>query len=146
MKEIIGPRFACVDLDCVITGNVDRIFSRTDPFIINRYGPCRKNNQKYNGSFFMMDAGVHDQVWSTFDVVSSPAIIHDLYLKNQVVGSDQAWVSYLIESPSTVGTKDGIYDARIIKNVLPKDASIVFFPGPRDPTQNAYTWVKDHYY
>ena len=146
MKDMIGPRFACVDLDCVITSNVDKIFSRTEPFIINRYGPNPKNNQKYNGSFFMMNAGVHDQVWSTFDSVSSPALMHDLHLKNQVVGSDQAWVSYLIESATTVGPEDGIYDARIIKHTLPLDASIVFFPGQRDPTQNAYSWVTDHYY
>src|SRR5687768_8979751 len=33
MREMIGERFAWIDLDVVITGNVDHIFSRPEPFI-----------------------------------------------------------------------------------------------------------------
>src|SRR5690606_4765132 len=35
MKNFIGPRFACVDMDCVIVGDVTPIFDRTEDFIIN---------------------------------------------------------------------------------------------------------------
>jgi len=145
MRELLGPRFACVDLDCVITGNVNHIFSRQEPFIINRYIENAKNRQKYNGSFFMMDAGVHDDVWSTFDFQHSATLMAEMAIRGEVVGSDQAWISHKIKNAVTVGIEDGIYNARQIGNHLPRNAAIVFFPGPRDPTQNEHHWIGPHY-
>lgn len=97
MRELIGPRFAHIDLDVVLTGDVTPIFSRTEPFLIHRYQPksaipkqqagtrryCRTRRsrhkpqktpptrspiqQGYNGGLFMMDAGARSEVWSEFD-------------------------------------------------------------------------------
>jgi hypothetical protein len=33
---MLGDRFAVMDLDCVVTGSLDEMFSRTEPFVIKR--------------------------------------------------------------------------------------------------------------
>jgi len=148
MKDLIGDRFACIDLDCVITGNVDHIFRRTEPFLINRYGPSKNRacRQTYNGGLIIMDAGVHDDVWTSFDPLTTPLFLKKMNDRNELVGSDQAWISYKIYGAPTVGTEHGIYNARVVDQNLPSDAAIVFFAGKRDPTEYAYRWVLDHYY
>jgi hypothetical protein len=33
MRDVLGPRFAWLDLDCVITGNLDPVLGRSEDFI-----------------------------------------------------------------------------------------------------------------
>ena len=63
MRDIIGPRFACIDLDTVIVGDVTPIFARTEPFIGYRDS---KNPRCYSGCFYLMDAGAKEEVYKTF--------------------------------------------------------------------------------
>lgn len=144
MREIIGDRFACVDLDCVITGDVTGIFGMTDEFLINRYQPWpgseAEKDQRYNGSLIIMDAGARRQVWDVFDPRSVPRIIE----RNQhVVGSDQAWIRLVLGArEKTLGPEHGIFEARNVGESLPEDARMVFFSGRRDPSLAKYDWVK----
>ena len=144
MREIIGPRFACVDLDCVVTADVTDIFSRKDDFIINRYVPFpgteSDKDQMYNGSLILMDAGARRKVWDRFDPRTSPARIAG---QRMVVGSDQAWIRIVLGRHEwTVGPEDGIYEARNIGANLPENARMVFFSGRRDPSLSPHEWVK----
>jgi hypothetical protein len=145
MGDLLGERFASIDLDCVICGDVSHIFSRTEPFIINSYqGHADKIiSQRYNGSLFLMDAGARTKVWSDF-TRNVPALI-----KNApgLVGTDQAWIRVILGADEAIfGMKDGIYEARSIKDQLPKDARLVFFSGPRDPVLSKDAWVSEHYH
>lgn len=148
MRKLLGERFACIDLDCVIVGDVTPIFSRREDFIINRYCPTafdkRPIPQFYNGGLFMMNAGARRHVWDTFDPLVSPALIHN---NPCVVGTDQAWIRMVLgEGEATWGPEHGIYEARNIgDHPLPSNARIVMFAGKRDPSIANQPWVREHW-
>ncbi len=56
--EPASDRIVCIDLDAVITGQLDDIFNRHEHFVIlqgaNSSNPC-----PYNGSIFMLHTGAH---------------------------------------------------------------------------------------
>jgi len=140
MKNLIGPRFACMDLDCVILNDVTPIFSRTEPFLIHK-NAGKKKRQKYNGSFIMMDSGAHSFVWDSFD----ETLVSKIQADEERVGTDQAWISMCLEEAITIGPEDGVYEANKIKNNLPENARMIFFSGRRDPTERKFKWVKGNY-
>ena len=144
MRHFIGPRFACIDLDVVLTGNVDHVFNREEPILIHEYRWKKPSpGQRYNGSLVMMDAGCHTEVYDKFDPRKSPRI---LARDRTRVGSDQAWVDYCLPDIPTLGERDGIYEAATIGDKLPADACMVFFSGRQDPSQRSHEWVRRHYY
>ena len=61
--EIFGPRFVCTDLDLVVGGNLDPLFSTKDKFRI-----CKgtAESRPYNGSMFILTAGARAKVYSKF--------------------------------------------------------------------------------
>lgn len=147
MARFIGPRFACLDIDCVLTGDVTPIFSRREEFIINAYqsgDATRHIDQRYNGGLFMMDAGARSRVWDCFDIDIHP---QDMEARADRIGTDQAWIREILGPDEAVfkGPEDGIYEARNIGPDLPRDARLVMFAGRRDPTTARWQWVKDHY-
>lgn len=145
MKNIFGDRIIAIDLDCVITGNIDHIFDRTEEFVIHKYS-TKERDQKYNGSMFLMTAGARSKVWTTFGT-HAPAIIKAC--SHNVIGSDQAWIRISLGPDEARFTEeDGCYDIKHspeMKNTLPQNASMVFFSGPRDPMteMNKHPWIKD---
>src|SRR5262245_35603124 len=60
-------RIVCTDLDSVITGPLDPLFDRPEPFLIlqgaNASNPC-----PYTAALMMLRAGAYPQVWSDFTV------------------------------------------------------------------------------
>lgn len=163
MEKTLGSRFAWVDLDVVVTGNVDHIFGRTEPFIAlsTPAGPLY-----YNGSLVMMDAGarrrVHD-LWTPEGYARMPR--HYARLGMEAGGqSDEGWMTYVLgpnearfnASPG-VGFgehRDGIYyfrkDLARGRNPLPADARLVVMNGRAfDPSfpaiQERCPWVKEHW-
>jgi hypothetical protein len=146
MARFIGPRFACLDLDCVIVDDVTPIFARTEKFIINSYSPAPSGawaEQLYNGGLFMMDAGARAQVWDLFDYDNSPAWVQD---RRDRVGTDQAWIREVLGPDEARFTKsDGVYEARDIGATLPADARLVMFAGARDPSKTRIEWVKENW-
>lgn len=138
-------RVVCIDLDCVITGPLDPLFLRPEPFMIlkgaNAVNPC-----PYNGSLWQLRAGYRPDVWSDFSLEAASKIpFHEF-------PDDQAWFAHKL--PGEVGWKagpeSGVYAFKKPGwpkgDDLPKDARVVFFPGSRDPSQFTHLpWVKEHW-
>ena len=147
MAEILGPRFICIDLDCVITGDLAPIFDRPEPFAMNAYSCPHERDQHYNGSLILMDAGCRAQVWETFDPVESPKAIEAAGTK--IVGTDQAWIRLTLGKGEARFTEaDGVMDYRhspSMRSGLPKHAKMVFFSGKRSPQTENKQWISQNW-
>lgn len=148
MEKLLGPRFVCIDLDCVIVSDITPLFSRREEFIINRYTPAQWDKhvvpQFYNGGLYMMNAGARKHVWEMFDPLTSPALIQN---NPSVVGTDQAWIRMVLgEGEATWGPEHGVYEARNIGDrPLPDNARLVMFAGKRDPSLAQQAWAKENW-
>lgn len=98
-KSVYGERFVCLDLDLVVTGNLDALLSRQDEILIAR---GTRQRAPYNGSFLLMDAGVNPDVWERAPEVAKEA--SELF-----IGSDQAVIRFLCPLLPTVGEESGLY-------------------------------------
>jgi hypothetical protein len=129
MREVIGPRFAWIDLDSIVVGPLDPLFRRAEPAIFYRSDSVP--GTPYNGSLVMMDAGARAQVWTSFDPARSPA----LSLAAGFKGTDQSWIAYVLGKEETVWTRaDGVLHFTLdCVPDLPADGRIVFFPGVHKP-------------
>jgi hypothetical protein len=148
MAGLVGPRFLCLDMDCVIVRDMTPILQRPEDFIMNSYKPCpgEKRDQYYNGSMIMMTAGARETVWKGFDPERSPGLLKDLERKNMVIGSDQAWIRHILgKGEARFTEEDGVYEYRQVQKGLPSNARIVFFSGRRDPSMKNDDWVKRHW-
>lgn len=145
--ELIGPRFATLDLDICIVADVRPVFDVPDDFRI--WGDTAKGTP-YNGSVMIQNAGARRQVWDMFDPVESPKRGRAL----GYIGSDQAWIAACLGPHEKKWTKaDGIYSYRNEiapkRGPLPDNARIVVFHGfydPWHPTMRAkHDWVRRFY-
>ncbi|AZV21470.1 hypothetical protein [Mesorhizobium sp. M7A.F.Ce.TU.012.03.2.1] len=138
-----GDRIVCMDLDLVVTGPLDELFDRPEPFVIlqgvNAVNPC-----PFNGSLWMLEAGYRPDVWQEF----SPALAAKVPYHE--FPDDQAWLADMIPDAAGWTADDGVYAFQKRGwpkgEALPKDARVVAFPGWRDPSQ--YTrldWVAEHW-
>lgn len=145
-REIIGPRFAVLDLDTVIVADVAPIFDRSEDFII--WGDTHPRTW-YNGSLWILSAGTRAQVWDTFDPVTSPARAKAA----GHFGSDQGWISYCLGPNETrLGKEDGVYSYRVHIEPrggrLPDNARLICFHGKHDPWSRwpqRFAWVRSNY-
>lgn len=133
IESLLGPRFACLDLDTVIVGDLVPILDRPEDFVI--WGETNPKSF-YNGSMFLMTAGARAKVWTEFDPKHSPMRAK----RAGRFGSDQGWISYCLgPGEATWGRQDGVYSFRVHLEptdggeVLPANARIVFFHGKVDP-------------
>lgn len=140
-----GDRIVCMDLDLIVTGPLDELFDREEPFVIlqgaNAVNPC-----PFNGSLWMLRAGYRPDVWHEFSPeLAAKVPFHEF-------PDDQAWLADMIPDAAgwTCGRESGVYAFQKRGwpkgEALPKDARMVAFPGWRDPSQ--YTrldWVREHW-
>jgi hypothetical protein len=151
-EQIAGERFVCIDLDCVITGDLSPLWNRPEDFVI--FASLERVGMKhgtYNGSMFMMTAGARRQVWERFDPSRSPQLAHRAGFR----GSDQGWINYCLGTDEARWTwNDGVYPYRAYvmskkKGRLPEDARVVVFWGQPDPWMPEALalspWIKDHW-
>lgn len=144
--DIIGPYFACLDLDMVFTGDVTPLFEPDRDFQI--WGDTARLTP-YNGSMWKMRAGSRRRVWDEFDPVESPR----RSLKLGYVGSDQGWISACLgPHEAKWSQRDGVYSFRMhIQRYgyrLPPNARVVIFHGavdPWSPLAQKIQWVRQHY-
>lgn len=140
-----GDRIVCIDLDCVITGPLDPLLYRPEPFLIlqgaNAANPC-----KFNGSLFMLRAGAHPEVWSTFSLKA--AIEAPFY----EFPDDQGWLWHVLPDAAgwQCGYQSGVWSFAKAgwpkDNNLPEGARIVAFPGKRDPSQfTELNWLAENW-
>lgn len=138
-----GDRIVCMDLDLIVTGSLDGLFDREEPFTIlqgvNTSNPC-----PMNGSLWTLRAGYRPDVWHEFSPeLAAKVPFHEF-------PDDQAWFADMMPDAGSFGPEDGVY--AFMKRgwpkgeQLPRNARIVAFPGWRDPSQ--YTrldWVQQHW-
>lgn len=141
-----GDRAGCMDLDSIVTGELDALFNRAENFMIltgaNAANPC-----PYNGSLWMLRAGYRPDVWSDFSLEAARKVPFYEF------PDDQAWLAHKL--PGVVGWKvgapSGVYAFQKPgwpdKSLeLPKDARLVAFPGKRDPGKFTHLpWVQEHW-
>lgn len=146
IAPLLGPRFVCVDLDTVITGDVTPLWDRPEDFLI--WGETDPRSW-YNGSMFQLAAGARTQVFDRFNPKTSPQTAKAA----GKFGSDQGWLSYCLgPGEKTWSCKDGVYSYRVHLKPkggrLPADARIVMFHGHVDPWSKEaqqLPWVKEHW-
>lgn len=141
----VGDRIVCLDLDTVITGLLDPLFYRAEPFMIlqgaNAANPC-----PYNGSVWMLRAGYRPDVWAEFSLDAAGKVPFYEF------SDDQAWLAHKLPGAPgwRVGSASGIYGFKKPSwpsgNELPADARMVVFPGWRDPSKfSGLPWVQEHW-
>jgi hypothetical protein len=144
---MIGDRLVCIDLDTVITGKLDPLFDRPEPFVImqggNAANPC-----PYNGALMMLRAGAHPEIWSDFSVEKAATIPHYEF------PDDQGWIHHKVpDAPGwRTGHETGVYVfgkpgwPTGAGEDLPTDARLVTFNGARTPKKfHHLRWVREHW-
>lgn len=142
----LGERILSIDLDCVVTGDLTPIVSRTDPIVL--WGDTNPTTH-YNGGLILFTAGAHPELWEEFDPVESPRFASS---RGQH-GSDQAWISARLGPGKPMfTTADGIYSYRVHLRpqgaALPAGARVVMFHGQVDPWSEEaqrLDWVRAHW-
>lgn len=128
--DVFGKRFACIDLDMVVMGNLDKILGCTDDFRMLE-SPSQQI-RPYNGSLIVMDAGARPQVYTKFNQKNAEIACENF------VGSDQAWISHCLGWGEKTFTYDDFGVAFLTRTRLKRfrhieadEANIVlgFFPG-----------------
>lgn len=138
-----GDKIVCMDLDLIITGPLDDLFDRDEPFTIlqgvNTSNPC-----PFNGSLWMLRAGYRPDVWHEFSPELAEKVPYHEF------PDDQAWLADMIPDAGNFGPKDGVYAFQKKGwpkgELLPRNAKVICFPGWRDPSQYVrLDWVKQHW-
>lgn len=152
MADRIGSRFAWIDLDVVITGDVTPIFQRAEPFIAlaTPQGPLA-----YNGSLVMMDAGARRGVYDQWTPERYLALGREFASRHGMRGgvvSDEGWMTIQLGTDeATVGKAQGIhYYKRLRGGELPSTATMVVMNGRKyDPSfwhlQVRSPWIREHW-
>lgn len=147
MADLLGPRFVCMDLDCVVTGDLAPLWHRPEDFVM--WGGTNPSTH-YNGSMILMNAGARPQVWEDFHPVRSPRLAREA----RQFGSDQGWISYRLgKGEATWTPEDGVLGwVNHLANGTrrpPPGTRLVFFNGKRfnpwDAQPMLLRWVRRHY-
>jgi hypothetical protein len=139
-----GDRVVNLDLDLVVTGELDPLFDRDEEFVILQ-GIHTTNPCLLNGSVWMFRAGERSDVWSDFslEAVRTKTKIH-------AIPDDQGWMEYKFPHAGAWRNEDGIYGFKKVGwpsgDALPANARIVAFPGWRDPSKfENIDWIRTHW-
>lgn len=143
--ELLGPRFVSMDLDCIVFGALDPLFSRAEDLVLFRgTGPRRP----YNGSMVLMDAGARPHVYEDF----TPRAAEEASRRH--LGSDQGWLAYKLGPGEAKFTdREGclhhtpsIRRALRCPSCIERKARILFFPGRVKPWDLSHEpAVQEHY-
>jgi hypothetical protein len=124
---IFGERFVCMDLDCVIGGQLDPLFKRPEDLVLYK---GTAPDRPYNGSMMLIKAGCRPQVFEDFDDCAASTC-------GQIfVGSDQAWLAMKLGRKEKVWSeRDGVFWYGPLYQAVAKKTTprILFFPGKIKP-------------
>lgn len=159
-----GDRVLLMDIDCVVTNNLDPLVNRDESFVGWRNPNYQQGGRRgfIQGSMQLFTVGSTEFLHREFNPLSTPGIVN-----RRFGGAEQAWISERLndEYPDAGWTwsiphwtsDDGVYGAgRLfdgkmgngVTSELPANARIVFFPGDRSAsqpeTQAQHNWIKDH--
>lgn len=144
-QQAIGAdeRIVNIDLDAVVTGPLDPLFDRQEPFSIlqgiNSTNPC-----PYNGSLWMLRAGYRPDVWTGFSLEKAA------HMPTHAFPDDQGWFDLMMPDAGAYGPDVGCFGFKKkgwpSGDGLPPGARLVAFPGWRDPIKFEHLqWVKEHW-
>jgi hypothetical protein len=139
--KLFGKRFVCMDLDCVIGGQLDPLFDRKDDLMLFK---GTEPTRPYNGSMMLITAGCRPHVFEDFDQAGADAS------GEAFCGSDQAWLAHKLGwNEATWDESDGVwfYGKRYLAEVKRANPTVLFFPGKRKPWELApvFPWMRKHY-
>lgn len=162
MADVIGPRFAVMDLDTVICGELDPLFDTDAPY--KAWSDPFKD--QYCTALQLMDAGAFPHVWTMFD----RDMAMQLRKSGRYNGYDQAWISHVLPGQARWTAADGVLSfrkdvmgwpdmraeghresevSRLYRNAPPLGARVINFHGkykPRDAdVQKAFPWIGEYY-
>lgn len=148
INKHFGDRICSIDLDTVITGNLNDILDRTEPFV-GWHQKGQNHDRVYNGSLWIFDAEKYQFMWDDFDPKKSPQIAHNAGYN----GSDQSWISYKLAGKEAAWTEaDGVHswprEVRHRKDKsLPEGAKVIMFHGSNKPwdkkARDESPWMKN---
>lgn len=136
---IFGERFVCMDLDCVIGGDLAPLYDTEAPFKIC---PGTAPGRPYNGSMMLITAGAAPHVYERFTPEGAAEA------GRRFVGSDQAWISHCLPGQPTWTAAEGVdwWQGLRIHGAGPR---VMFFPGSTKPSdlirQGLDPWVSENY-
>jgi hypothetical protein len=136
-----------LDLDLVITANVDTLFKRKEKFLILK-GVNAVNPNPLNCSLMMLRAGAMADIWQKFSLEAAET------MKYHEFPDDQGWIWHRAKVPDgwVGGPSSGVYAFMKpgwpfqIGQSLPRGAVIVAFVGSKKPSQfSRLDWVARHW-
>ena len=140
-----SDRIVSIDLDSVITGPLDYLFDRPEPFVILQGGNS-SNPNPYGGALQMLRVGAYLEVWTDFSLEAAAKVPHADFT------DDQAWIYAKIPNAACwmVGIESGVYCFQKpgwpLGSNLPKGARFVTFRGNNLPIKYTHLdWVHDHW-
>jgi len=141
----IDGKIIALDLDVIITGEIDHLFAGDATFKILK-GANASNPNPFNASVMMLRTRHHSEVWTDFNIDHAGAIpFHEF-------PDDQGWIHHKLPRADgwQVGAS-GIYAFQKPgwpkgRDDLPDDARIVTFIGKRKPQQFGHLpWIRKHW-
>lgn len=140
---LLGDRVLLMDIDAVITANIDHLVQSDAPFVgwrpKLRWGPPR-----VAGGVYLLKTGAHTEVWEDFNHEGATEARKAGYR-----GSDQAWISYCLAANCALYEEPhGIESVRDVPRGAqpPQGTCMVHFNGERKPWHpNPPAWVLEHW-
>jgi hypothetical protein len=143
--SVLGEKILMIDVDFVITGNIDHIVGYGEDFIgwenptLGAWG-----TDYFIGCLWLHKTGTRTHVWENFRANPAKAI-QDARAAGYR-GSDQAWISYnLYGKEKKFSSTDGIYSILDHSMTIPKNSRLIQFNGPRKPWDLHHTWITDNW-
>ncbi len=138
-----GDRIVQIDVDTIITGQLDETFDREEDFIIagggNSANPC-----KTNGFLWMAKAYTNGNLWDDFTLVEAAKYPYYEY------PDDQGWIDAKLPNCAKWRCGDEVFvfhkPGWPEDDKLPERAKLVTFSGWRSPERFKHLdWVKKHW-
>jgi hypothetical protein len=143
-----GDRIVLVDLDSVITGQLDPLFDRPESFLIMQKGNA-SNPCPFNGALQMLRAGAHPEVWADFSLEAAAKTAHYEF------PDDQGWLWHKLPNAAgwVCGQESGVYvyqkrgwPGGKVNIKLPDGARLVTFINKTPEAVGHLDWVKDNWH
>lgn len=142
--KCLGDRVMMLDIDCVITRSLDRLFEMKDDFV--GWTPSTTwGMPRVGGGTWLLRTGTRTSVWTEFTVSAARRARQAGFR-----GSDQAWISYKLGAHcARWPLKAGIYQKQDMAHCwtyLPTDARIVHFNGEQKPWSKLnIPWIRKNW-
>ena len=105
-KAVLGNRILSLDLDIVVTNNLDALFSQRGDFVA-WFDPASPA-YRYQGGFFIHQTGTRKFLWDEFQGQETQNMTRSVGLN----GTDQAWLSYRLPVEHYVNKSYGLWKAK----------------------------------